>query len=47
MDSSKSNPLNLDDDLVFETPGPSESAATNKKEVSNVWDTENQSKGSS
>jgi len=31
MDHSKSNPLNLDDDLVYETRGPSKSAATNKK----------------
>jgi len=37
MDPSKSNPLNLDDDHVSETPGPSESDATNKKQVSNVW----------
>jgi len=37
MDHSKSNLLLLVDDLVSETPGPSESAATNKKEVSNVW----------
>jgi len=36
MDPSKSNPLNLDDDLVSETPGPSESTTTNKKEISNV-----------
>jgi len=37
MDHSKSNPLILTDDLASETPGPSESVATNKKEVSNVW----------
>jgi len=37
MDPSKSNPLNLDDDLVSKTPGSSESVATNKKEVLNVW----------
>jgi len=37
MDHPKSNPLVLVDDLASETPGPSESATTNKKEVSNVW----------
>jgi len=37
MDHSKSNPLLLVDDLLSDTPGPSESAATNKKEVSSVW----------
>ena len=37
MDPSKSNPLNLDDDLVSETPGPSKSVVTNKNEESNAW----------
>ncbi|XP_052736444.1 zinc finger BED domain-containing protein DAYSLEEPER-like [Vigna angularis] len=37
MDHFKSNPLTLVDDLASETPGPSESATTNKKEVSNIW----------
>ena len=37
MDHPKSNSLVLVDDLASETPGPSKSATTNKKEVSNVW----------
>jgi len=37
MDHSKSNPLILVDDLASKTLGPSESGATNEKEVSNVW----------
>jgi len=37
MDHPKSNPLVLVGDIASETPGPSESATTNKKEVSNVW----------
>ena len=37
MGHSKSSPLILVDDLVFETPGPFESATPNKKWVSNVW----------
>jgi len=37
MDHPKNNPLVLVDDLASETPSPSESATTNKKEVINVW----------